>query len=167
MPKNISGTDAKKARETAKLSQAAVAAAVGLNRTYYSLYESGHLTLTDSQNSALVELLHTHNAGALLSTQPANTQPMPPVEAEYHELRANTDGRVIQSANIAHSVRHSPNARRMQIFIQRLIALEQTVAIEQTTGRRTSFPIERALASLQMLNYCDLYKLSVRHRISL
>ena len=45
----LTGAEAKRARESVGVSQTKIAAAVGLNRTYYSLFEAGRYVLDTTE----------------------------------------------------------------------------------------------------------------------
>ncbi|MGE0188853.1 MAG: helix-turn-helix domain-containing protein [Steroidobacteraceae bacterium] len=167
MPTNISGVDAKKAREAAFISQAAVAAAVGLNRTYYSLYESGRLDLTSLQSEALVRFLHAHDANEPINVEPAKTQAEQVSEVKRTAQIPLSASRSTRSTRTTHNEPPSLESYRIRTAMQRLIALEQTVAAEQTIGRRVPSSIERTMASLRLLDYSDLFELSLKRGISL
>jgi transcriptional regulator with XRE-family HTH domain len=49
--KAISGTDAKAGRTVRGASQAEVSAALGINRTYYSLFENGRYSLSNDEEA--------------------------------------------------------------------------------------------------------------------
>jgi len=72
-----------------------------------------------------------------------------------------------QSPWKVHNVPPSSEAPRIRIASQRLMAIEQTVATEQATGRRVPASIERALIALRLLDYHEPIELSAQRVISL
>src|SRR5690348_14653551 len=57
MQSTLTGAEAKRAREALGASQTEIAAAIGLNRTYYSLFEAGRYVLDAAEEKRLRELL--------------------------------------------------------------------------------------------------------------
>ena len=57
MQSTFTGAEAKRAREAIGASQTEIAAAVGLNRTYYSLFEAGRYVLDAAEEKRLREHL--------------------------------------------------------------------------------------------------------------
>lgn len=58
--KKLTGDEAKRAREAAGASQIEIAQAVGINRTYYSLFEAGRYVLDDAEQARLGDALTDH-----------------------------------------------------------------------------------------------------------
>ena len=62
MQSTLTGAEVKRAREAIGVSQTEIAAVVGLNRTYYSLFEAGRYVLDDAEETRLRELLSARGA---------------------------------------------------------------------------------------------------------
>jgi len=60
MQATLTGRQTKAAREEMRLSQAEVAATLGLNRTYYSLFEAGRYVLDPEEERRLSEFFTSH-----------------------------------------------------------------------------------------------------------
>src|SRR5262249_43978069 len=58
----LTGAEVKRAREAVGASQTEIAAQVGLNRTYYSLFEAGRYVLDAAEEKRLRELLCARGA---------------------------------------------------------------------------------------------------------
>lgn len=58
MLSTVTGDEAKRAHEALGASRTAVAAAIGVNRTYYSLFESGRLSLRSPRVHAPLHECH-------------------------------------------------------------------------------------------------------------
>jgi transcriptional regulator with XRE-family HTH domain len=72
--KAISDTDAKGARTVRGASQAEVSAALGINRTYYSLFEDGRYSLSNDEEAKLAEFFEISPRLAEMTTQTKMTR---------------------------------------------------------------------------------------------
>lgn len=81
--KALSGSEAKAARMERGASQAAVSAALGINRTYYSLFESERYSLTDEQQAKLSAFLElTTDADPASDQDPDDDDPSAPASPD-------------------------------------------------------------------------------------
>jgi transcriptional regulator with XRE-family HTH domain len=67
MPSTLTGAEVKRARESIGASQTEIAAASGLNRTYYSLFEAGRYVLDADEETRLCELFSARGVRVALA----------------------------------------------------------------------------------------------------
>ena len=131
MHPQLSGLEAKKARESAKLSQAVVANALGLNRTYYSLYESDRLALTDAQYTSLFEFL---SARGVTTPVDANDSTAEPVEARTNSV----DGmKVSMQSEPADDEERASVASQTPTFSYATTSNHRAIGCDRTNNRAT------------------------------
>lgn len=135
--KALSGSDAKAARMERGASQAAVSAALGINRTYYSLFESERYSLTDEQQaklSAFLELATDDDPAS--DPEPDDDDPASPASP----ANPNNSARLASAST----------------------ALENIEDLADATGldsKRTAAAVGAALSILEGLDYDELREL--------
>jgi transcriptional regulator with XRE-family HTH domain len=141
--KSISGSEAKSLRTARGASQADVSAALGINRTYYSLFENGRYTLTDEQQSQLAEFLEFEAARGE-PPSPGNTdspqQVADALNTDDDEAHDEDDPRVIAASDALNNVRETATATGID-------------------SKRTATAVAAAAAALDWLDYSELLAL--------
>lgn len=140
--KAISGSEAKAARTDRGVSQADVSAALGINRTYYSLFENGRYTLTDEQQSQLAEFLELDAAHDDEPPSPDDDESADEVASapEADDDATDDDPRVINATDALDNVR-------------------ETAAATGIDSKRTAAAVAAAAAALEGLDYAELLAL--------
>jgi transcriptional regulator with XRE-family HTH domain len=140
--KAISGSEAKAARAERGASQAEVSAALGINRTYYSLFENGRYSLTDEQQAQLAEFFEVGAGNDGDASSPANEHPTDVETAPPggDDVADEDDPRVIAASD----------------------ALDEVREVASGTGldsKRTAAAVATAAAALEQLDYAELLSL--------
>jgi len=139
------GPSVRTAREAAKLSQSAVAQAIGMNRMYYSLFEAGRYLLDETEESALRTYLDSQAVKLPANESVVTVKPSPskPAADPRHPGEEDDD----DQARIATAE----------------VALEKIATTVQESGldsKRTAFAVRAATAALQDLDYPELLSLA-------
>ncbi|MEX2150510.1 MAG: helix-turn-helix transcriptional regulator [Steroidobacteraceae bacterium] len=142
------GPSVRAAREAAKLSQNAVAKAIGMNRMYYSLFEAGRYLLNEEEEIALHDFLTSKRIaledepGEDVADRPRPAHPAPRAEPpEDPDADSPVDYRISAGAD----------------------ALEAVGALAGSTGvdsKRTAAAVAAAASALQRLDYPELIALA-------
>lgn len=151
MLSTITGDEAKRAREALGASQTAVAAAIGVNRTYYSLFEAGRYVLDEQEQQQLRQFL-------------ADALPAPGSGTSTNDDGASTPSNDRARRQPRASSPHPSSAKPddgTEKAVAALTALRSAAA--EPNGlrtKRTASAVGDALAALQPLDYAQLLGLA-------
>lgn len=148
MDPTISGPAVRAAREAAKLSQNAVAQALGINRMYYSLFEAGRYVLNDSEQKALREFLASRELHLVDNYTDA------PSKSPQSESDTPTADRDQENARTREAETRTDAARAA------LRAVQVTVQEAFLASKRTAAAVAVASAALQALDFAELLTLA-------
>lgn len=173
MDQPISGQAARKAREAKRLSQAAVAEAVGINRMYYSLFESGRFLL-DAEEQERLAAYFVEN-GIRIPRAAANPQrgvlaakrtssAVGAVAARQPESESeDRDDSTAEEAQ-ENSAEPDPVSLAECALVRLRSALEDSQ--RQRDSRRVAKAVEEALPTLGALDFDELLRLAEGREVS-
>lgn len=141
------GPSVRTAREAAKLSQNAIAQAIGLNRMYYSLFEAGRYILDEAQESDLRSYLDSKGLE------------LPP--AENDAVVRPSPGDLTTDRSAGETGENADAAERGTAVAQE--SIERVAMAVRETGldsKRTAFAVRAASVALQDLDYSELLSLA-------
>jgi transcriptional regulator with XRE-family HTH domain len=153
MSATITGAQAKRAREAKALSQTAVAGTIGVNRTYYSLFEAGRYNLDDDERQRLCDLLAD-------STQDADSDdPADPDSDPDPDTGSDSDDDGDANAPSAAPAVSGPMPapRSTAATVAALTALRNASAEPNgLRSKRTAAAVLAVAVTIQPLDYTDL-----------
>lgn len=148
MDAQISGPSVRAAREGAKLSQAALAQALGINRMYYSLFEAGRYLLDADEQKSLQDFLDSHGIH-LDADEPQAAATPDSVEDDAPAADSDDD-----AAPAGESDNRTDAARTT------LDRIGTTVQATGLVSKRTAAAVAAAGAVLQTLDFTELLALA-------
>lgn len=157
MLSTITGDEAKRAREALGASQTAVAAAIGVNRTYYSLFEAGRYVLDGQEQQQLRSFL----ADALPVTESIET----PVSAAPNGTPASQSVPVVVSHPSPITAR-APDTRSFAAAVAALTTLRSAAVDAGPRSKRAAAAVDAAVIALQPLDYVDFLTIARERGIS-
>jgi len=150
---------------TSGVSQVEVAAAVGINRTYYSLFEAGRYLLDRQELTRLRSFLDTRAGPELTLGHECNAS-----ESD-DDLRAAdfevADDDQDEEANGSSTESRHETHMRLAVAARTVQNIEKTAAETGLDSRRTAAAVVSATAALDVLDYAELLILAVERGLSL
>lgn len=156
MQSTVNGSEVKRARESLGIAQTEVAAALAINRTYYSLFEAGRYLLDAEEQKRLADffLASGHRlvpASDANQLPPTSAAPVAPEVIDADEPSGNDEGEAVDDVRLSSALRALESVR-------------DTVLETGSGSKRTAAAVSAAIAVLETLDYPELLEVAASQR---